>query len=88
MLLIRYRRSNLKTVSIAKSSISNAWQTIKGIASNTLKTMLGEPMLGHDIMIEKFVKSIINNQSVPVTPEEGRETVRVLESIVEKLKSK
>jgi hypothetical protein len=39
-------------------------------------------------MIEKLVKSIINNQSVPVTPEEGRETVRVLESIVEKLKSK
>jgi hypothetical protein len=49
--------------------------------------MLGEPMLGHDIMIEKFVKSIINNQSVPVTPEEGRETVKVLEMIVDKIRT-
>ena len=85
MLLIRYKRSNLKPVSVATASISNAWQTMKGIASNTLKTILGEPMLGHDIMVEKFVKSIINNQSVPVTPEEGRETVKVLEMIVDKM---
>jgi len=42
-------------------------------------------MLGHDIMIEKFVDSIINDKPVPVTPEEGRETVRVMEVVVEKI---
>jgi len=88
MLLVRYKRGNLKPLGVARSSISVAWQMMKGIASNTIKTMFGRPMLGHDIMIEKFVKSIINNEPVPVTPEEGRETVRLLESIVEKLKSK
>jgi predicted dehydrogenase len=88
MLLIRYKRSNLKPVSVATTSVSNAWQTMKGIASNTLKTILGEPMLGHDIMVEKFVKSIINNQPVPVTPEEGRETVRIMETIATKLHQK
>jgi hypothetical protein len=42
-------------------------------------------MLGHDIMIERFVKSIIHDQPVPVTPEEGRETVKIMEIIVKKI---
>jgi predicted dehydrogenase len=85
MLLIRYKVSDLKPVTVAKSSISTAWQIVKGVTSNTLKIILGGSMLGHDIMIERFVKSIINNQPVPVTPEEGKETVRVLELIVNKI---
>jgi len=85
MLLIRYKRSNLKPVSVAASSISTAWQIVKGVTSNALKIMLGRPMFGHDIMIKKFIESIINDQPVPVTPEEGRETIRVMEIIVKKL---
>jgi len=88
MLLIRYKRNSLKPVSVAASSISTAWQIMKGTTSNILKTILGRPMLGHDIMVEKFVKSIINNQPVPVTPEEGRETVRIMETIATKLHQK
>jgi predicted dehydrogenase len=88
MLLIRYKRSSLKPVSVATSSINTAWQIIKGTTSNILKTMLGRPMLGHDIMIEKFVKSIIYGQPLPVTPEEGRETVRIMEAITTKLHQK
>jgi predicted dehydrogenase len=85
MLLIRYKRSDLKPVSIATSLMSTAWQMSKNTISNIIKTMLGRPMLGHYIMIERFVKSIINDQPVPVTPEEGRETVRILELIVHKI---
>jgi glycosyltransferase involved in cell wall biosynthesis len=71
--------------SVASSSLSIAGQTIKGVMSNFFKVCLGRPMLGHDIMIEKFVKSIINEQTVPVAPEEGRETVRVMEMISNRL---
>ena len=85
MLLIRYGRSSIKPIDVAISSLSTARQIVRGVASNTLKTVFGKTMLGHDIMIEKFVKSIINDQPVPVTPEEGRETVRVMEMIVNKL---
>jgi len=85
MLLIRYKRSNLKPVSVAASSISTAWQIVKGMTTNTLKIILGGSILGHNIMIERFVKSIINDHPVPVTPEEGRETVRILELIVNKI---
>jgi predicted dehydrogenase len=88
MLLTRYRRENLKMSSVASSSLDVAGQIVKGVMSNFFKVCLGRPMLGHDIMIEKFVKSIINNQSVPVTMEEGRETVRIVELIVKKLHEK
>ncbi|MEM2129070.1 MAG: Gfo/Idh/MocA family oxidoreductase [Candidatus Bathyarchaeia archaeon] len=87
MLLTRYKRSDLKMWSVASSSLSVSWQIAKGIASNAIKTVLGRPMLGHDIMIEKYVKSIINDLPVPVTPEEGRETVKILEMIVRKMEA-
>ena len=66
-------------------ALSIAGQIVKGVASNVSRVAFRKPMLGHDIMIERFVDSIINNQPVPVAPEEGRETVRVMELIVEKL---
>ncbi|MHA1832753.1 MAG: hypothetical protein ACTSV7_02070, partial [Candidatus Baldrarchaeia archaeon] len=81
----RYRRNSLKPVDVSMSSLSIARQIIGGVASNALKTVFRRSMLGHDIMIEKFVKSIINDQPVPVTPEEGRETIRVMEMIVDEL---
>jgi len=86
MLLTRYKREYLKPTSVALSSLSIAGQIVNGIMSNAFKVMVHKPMLGHDIMIEKFVKSIIYDKSVPVTPEEGRETIRVLGLILEKLK--
>jgi len=85
MLLIRYKLKRLTPTSVASSSLSVAGQIVKGIVSNAFRLILHKPMLGHDIMIEKFVKSIINDQPVPVTPEEGRETVRVMEMITQKL---
>lgn len=88
MLLTRYKREYLKPTSVAFSSLSIAGQIVKGVMSNAFKVALRKPKLGHDIMIEKFVNSIINDQPVPVTPEEGRETIRVMEMIVNKLDQK
>jgi hypothetical protein len=61
---------------------------IRGVFANTSRMLARKPMLGHDIMIQRYVKSISDNQTVPVTPEEGREVVRVLEVIVQKLPQK
>ena len=85
MLLTRYMRKHLKPLSVASSSLSVAGQTITGVVSNVFRVILGRSMLGHDIMIEKFVESIINDKPVPVTPEEGRETIRVIDMIVNRL---
>jgi len=88
MLLTRYKPEYLKPTSVALSSLSIAGQIVKGVMLNAIRVGLRKPMLGHDIMIEKFVTSIINDEPVPVTPEEGRETIRVMEMIVNKLNSR
>lgn len=72
-------------LSVASSSLSIAGQTIKGVMSNFFKVCLGRLMLGHYIMVEEFDRRIINEQLVLVTPEEGRETVRVMEMISNRL---
>lgn len=87
MLLTRYRREHLKPTSVASSSLSVAAQTITGVVSNVFKVCLGKSLLGHDNMIKKFVESIIDDKPVPVTPEEGKETIKVMEMIVNKLNS-
>ncbi|MHA1409583.1 MAG: Gfo/Idh/MocA family protein [Candidatus Odinarchaeia archaeon] len=88
MLLIKYTRENLTPMSVALSSLNTAGQMTKGILKNALRMMINRPMLGHDIMIEKFVASILKDQQVPVPPEEGRETVKLMEMIVKSLSKK
>jgi predicted dehydrogenase len=85
MLLTIHKRKDLKTGSLAVSSLNIAGQIVKGVASNAFAMILDKTFLGHDIMIEKFVNSIRHDQPVPVTPEEGRETIRIMEIIFEKL---
>lgn len=93
MLLIRYELNEKKPVRLALSSLSAIAQTVKGVTSNAAKVMLGRQgalsrARGHAVVIEKFVNSVINDQQPPVTGEEGRETVRVMEIITEKLYQK
>ena len=85
LLLTQVKLEDLDPTSVALSSLRVAAQIVKGVVSNAFRVIFHTPMLGHDIMIEKFVNSIIDDLPVPVTPEEGRETVRVMEEIVKKL---
>jgi predicted dehydrogenase len=88
MLLTQLKLEELKPTSAALYSLRTAGQIVTGVASNVFRLALHKPMLGHQIMIEKFVDSIIEDQPVPVTPEEGRETTRVMEMIVNELETK
>jgi hypothetical protein len=85
MLLTLFKRKYLNPFSVASSSLSVASQTVRGVMSNFFRFLLGNSMLGHDIMIKKFVESIKYDKPVPVKPEDGMETVRVMEMIVSKL---
>lgn len=88
MMLIHHRKKDLKPTTLALSSLVVASQIVKGTSSNILSVLFRKSMLGHDIFMEKFVDSILNDYLVPVTPEEGRETIRVMEMIFQKLKRK
>lgn len=89
MILVRHgSQASLKPLALAAYSLSTVVQITREIAANTFKVATGRVKLGQDIIIERFVDSILNNHQPPVTAEEGRETVRVMEMIVERLQQK
>lgn len=89
MILIHHRgQESLKPLALTLHSLSTAAQIMRGVAANALKVATGKVRLGQDIVIERFVDGILNNHEPPVTAEEGRETVRVMEMIVDRLRQK
>ncbi len=85
MSLVKYRREQLKPVPIGMSLLSETAQLFKSLAISGLRYAAGSLRTTHDFIIDGFVDSIINGTESPVTAEEGRESVRVLNMIVEKL---
>ena len=88
MLLIRHRLKALSYMPIVQSSLSTISQMVGAIASNVFKVVTGRQKIGTEMMIERFVDSVLNDSQPPVTGEEGRETVRVMEMVVERYREK
>ena len=89
MLLIRQgQRDSLKPVKLALDLLGTGMQIAGGVASNVFKVLLGQVKLGHDVIIERFVDSVRDGTESPVTEEEGRETTRIVEMMVERLYQK
>lgn len=86
--LVKYGRQELKPSHIGLSSLNESIQALWGTAANAIRFMTGGLRSTHDILIGQFVDSIRNGTKPPVTAEEGRETVRVLHKIVERLNEK
>jgi predicted dehydrogenase len=88
MYLVQYRRHSLKPVTIGLSllreSAQIAWDLLSNVGQFATRRLHGT----HDILIEQFVDSIRNETEPPVTVEEGREAVRVINMIVERLEEK
>jgi len=89
MLLIRHKcKESTKPLALARYSLGEAFQMARGIATNTFKVMTGKLKYGQDIIIERFVDCVLNDSQPPVTGEEGRETTRATEMIIERLYQK
>lgn len=92
MLFIRHELRETKMVPLALSSLSIAGRILGNVISNAVKAAFSKNarmlVRGHPVEIEKFVNSVINDETPPVTAEEGRETIRVMELMVEKLNQK
>jgi len=89
MLLVK--RGAKKTLSSARlvlTSLSTATQIIGGLIANGFKAITGQFRVGHEKIVELFVDSIIKDTTPPVTGEEGREVIRVMEMIVNRLYEK
>lgn len=88
MLLIRHRVKELSYLPIAQSSLSTISQMVGGIAATVFKVITGRQKIGTEVVIERFVDSVLSDSQSPVTAEEGREAVRVMEMIIERLQEK
>jgi predicted dehydrogenase len=92
MLLTSYKLNDTKLSSLAVSSLKTVWQTIKSVSSNAVKTAFlrnyAMRIRGHSVEIEKFVNSVIADRRPPVTGEDGREVIRVMEMLVQKMRQK
>ena len=82
-LLLKYNRPALKPFSIGKSMFSLICQTISGIIFNSLQYISGDKPDTHSIIFSKFVESVLNDNTPPITLSEAKEVVRVMEMIVE-----
>lgn len=87
-LLIRYDKKSTGPIAFVRHLATIAFQVAREVTTNTFKLATGKWESGHDILIEGFVNSILSNHQSPVTGEEGRETTRVMEMIVERLREK
>lgn len=86
MLLIHHgSNESMKPVDLARYSLSTASQIIGGVTRSAFEVLTRRAKLAHDIVIEGFINSILNDHEPPVTGEEGRETTTVMEMIVEEL---
>ena len=82
MLVIRQNLKELHYLPIATSALSTAFQEIGSIASNAIKAATGRNKIGTNLVIERFVHSLLNGSQPPVTAEDGREAVRIMEMVV------
>jgi predicted dehydrogenase len=77
-----------RPIPFARYFLSTSSQILGGVVTNGFKLATGRLRSGHSIIIERFADSILNNHQPPVTGEEGRETVRVMEMMVDRLGEK
>lgn len=84
MLIKKHNLKELKYGPFVKYYLSDIGQ----IAGGMLKNALGNKKIGTDLVIEKFVDCILNDTQPPVTAEEGKEAVRIMEKVVEKYNQK
>lgn len=85
MSLVKYRRLDLKPVSVGLSQLSECGQLLRNALANGLRFATAGLSSTHDRLIGGFVESIVNKVQPPVTVQEGREAVRVMSMIVERL---
>jgi len=85
---VRYGRNSLEKSEIALSALREAAQIAGGVLSTGLQFATGKFENTHALLIRQFLESLERGDEPPVTAEEGREAVRVMNLISEQLQAK
>jgi len=88
MTLLHYRRRELKPVSVGLSLLRESVQLGGSFVSNAIRVATKRTRSTHEIIISELADSILAGSEPPVSAEEGREAVRVLNMVVEDIETK
>src|SRR5712692_10555808 len=83
--LVHYRRSRLTQAVIAASALSEAAKIVKGSLTIGTGVLTRRFENTHALLIRRFLEGLRNGADPPVTAQDGREAVRVMNLIVEQL---
>ena len=79
--LVKFRTSGTAKLSKALANLDHGLQLLSKTIAKTLRTLLGRGKHGHEILIERFYESLRQGTDPPVTGEDGRAVVAVLDHI-------
>jgi predicted dehydrogenase len=85
--VVLHRRSDLRPTTLGFSSMSEAAQVMRSGLHSAVSYLSRRLESTHQRLVRGFVESIIDGKPIPVTAEEGREAVRVMDLMVQKLNS-
>src|SRR5262249_722279 len=80
-----YRRGNLKPVDVGVSTVKVAADLVRTAALAGLDLATHRYQTTHDLLIRKFSATLRDNPPAPVPPWDGRESIRVLDLLMEDL---
>jgi predicted dehydrogenase len=88
MSLTRHKLRSLSYIPVSKLSLNIIAQTSKGFVSNVGKALIGRQRLGTEVVIERFVDSLLTNAEPPVTGNDGKKAVEVVQMLTRRLEEK
>lgn len=88
MNVLHYRRTKLEAIPVGLSLLGESAQLARAFVSNAIRVATNRVRSTHEIIISQFVDSILSGSAPPVSAEEGREAVRVVNMVVENIESK
>jgi predicted dehydrogenase len=83
MTMIQHKSGVNRIRDLALNDLGASLQLAIGAASTSMGAIFGRrwPKIGHRAVIHRFIESIQSNTEPPVTGEDGRETIRILEEV-------
>jgi len=88
MNVLHYRRTELKPAPVGLSLLRESAQLAGALVSNSIRVATRRVRSTHEAIISQFADSILAGSEPPVSAEEGREAVRVLNMVVENIEGK
>jgi predicted dehydrogenase len=85
--VVRHSRlcTDLSAKGVGKSVLSAAYQRVSGLASNALHYCSSSGLDGHYVGIDRFLDYVAGDGDFPATGKDGRQTVAVLDQVVQQL---